>query len=110
MLNWRVHARQIRGCGSQHVSSATARLTEARRMAHETWLRSRSASAKKARGHAPHKNSSKDAAVQLDRQRWLDAQIEAGHARLCAGNIRAWAGTAKMAEGKNTKDAVPRAM
>eukprot|EP00955_Chlamydomonas_euryale_P061440 358031-Chlamydomonas_euryale.AAC.12 len=41
---------------------------------------------KKARNRASHKA---DAAVQLDRQRWLDAQIEEGEARLRAGNMRA---------------------
>ena len=90
-----------------NVSPATARLMEARRVAHKTWLCSRSAAAKKARNRASHKA---DAAVQLDRQRWLDAQIEEGQARLRAGNMRAWARTAKMVAGRNTKDAIPRAM
>eukprot|EP00955_Chlamydomonas_euryale_P098821 365172-Chlamydomonas_euryale.AAC.6 len=80
---------------------------EARRVAHNTWLQSRSAATKMARNRAFHKA---DAAVPLDRQRWLDAQVEEGQARVRAGNMRAWAQTAKMVAGKNTKDAAPCAM
>eukprot|EP00955_Chlamydomonas_euryale_P082694 363759-Chlamydomonas_euryale.AAC.13 len=50
-----------------------------------------------------------DAAVQLDRQRWLNAQIGEGQARLRACNMHEWTRTAKMVAGNNTKDAVPRA-
>eukprot|EP00955_Chlamydomonas_euryale_P041349 351960-Chlamydomonas_euryale.AAC.6 len=37
----------------------------------------------------------------VGRQRWLDAQIEEGQARLRAGKMRAWARTAKMVASKN---------
>eukprot|EP00955_Chlamydomonas_euryale_P011624 125134-Chlamydomonas_euryale.AAC.4 len=41
----------------------------------QTWLQSRCAAAQEARKHASHQA---DAALQLVRQRWLDAQIEEG--------------------------------
>eukprot|EP00955_Chlamydomonas_euryale_P118751 366558-Chlamydomonas_euryale.AAC.12 len=46
-----------------NVPPATAQLMGARSVAHQTWLLSRSAAAKKARNRASHKA---DAAVQID--------------------------------------------
>eukprot|EP00955_Chlamydomonas_euryale_P013005 140449-Chlamydomonas_euryale.AAC.14 len=85
----------------QSCRLATARRMEAQRVAHKTWMRSRSAAAKKARNRVPHKA---DAAVQLDQQRWLGAQIGEGQARLRVGNMRVWAWTVKRVAGENTTD------
>ena len=89
------------------LSAQTLALLEARKQAHQRWLRSRCPQAKKRRNDISREA---DKAVESDIRRHLEMQVKEAQAALDRGDRAAWAKSAKKLGGKAKSGGAPTAL
>jgi hypothetical protein len=89
------------------LSQRTLRLMDARKRAHSVWLKSKSSAAKRERNRA---NRAADAAVQRDRERWIDQQVAGAEEMLRKKNLRQFYRACDRLAGRSRSHQIPPAM